>query len=108
MTKGPCAKQTVTATIIAPDGRKWVGTNECSNPQKVCPRGNMPSGAGYWMCRDICQQEMHAEKAALRAAAGKDLTGGVLYLDGHTYLCGPCEVALADAGVSRVIFGVAP
>lgn len=33
--RGPCAKQTVTATIITPTGERFVGTNDCLNPRRL-------------------------------------------------------------------------
>jgi len=104
---GPCAKQTVTATIVTASGERFVGTNACRKPQKVCPRAGMATGVGYHLCREICQQDAHAEVAAIRAAGDK-ARGATLYLDGHTYLCGPCEVAAFEAGIKKVIFGAAP
>ena len=95
---GPCAKQTTRATIVAPDGRRFVGTNDCRNPQTICPRGDMPTGQGYELCASICQQTGHAEANACRAA-GQEAHGGVLYLEGHYYACVPCAEAARKAGV---------
>jgi deoxycytidylate deaminase len=104
---GPCAKQTVTATIIASNGERFVGANDCRNPQTVCPRADMPTGIGYHLCKEVCQQISHAEIAAL-SLAGEKALGGVMYLDGHVYLCAPCEDAATKAGISKVMFGAAP
>ena len=41
---GPCAKTTTRCTLVTPGGTHIVGTNECRNPQPVCPR--LP-GEGY-------------------------------------------------------------
>jgi deoxycytidylate deaminase len=102
--RGPCAKQRVIATIVAPDGRRFVGENDCANPQEICPRGNMPTGVGYHLCKEICQQGSHAEIAAL-AAAGEAARGGQLYLQGHTYACKPCIDACLRAGIVEIHIG---
>ena len=49
-----CAKQVVGAFAIV-DNVLYVGTNECLNPQKVCPREGMKTGEGYELCRDVCK-----------------------------------------------------
>lgn len=99
---GPCAKQTVTATIVATDGSRFVGTNYCEAPQAVCPRADMPSGVGYELCTSVCRQPAHAEVNAI-AAAGEKARGATLYLHGHTYACGPCTKACNDAGIAEII-----
>jgi deoxycytidylate deaminase len=104
---GPCAKQTVTATIVAVDGNAFVATNSVRNPQPSCPRAGMASGQGYELCRNVCDQEGHAEINALRKA-GESAAGATLYLEGHYYVCDDCHVALAAAGVTEVVFGSAP
>lgn len=103
---GPCVKQTVKATVVAPNGSRYVGTNECLNAQDVCPRADLPTGVGYEMCRDICRQTGHAEINAL-LAAGEAAFGGALYLEGHTYACEPCRRAALTAGV-EIIIGAPP
>lgn len=102
MTNGPCAKQTTRATIIAPDGRRFIGENDCLNPQPTCPRAGMPTGVGYELCQSICRQTGHAEVNACRKA-GQQARGGVLYLEGHYYACEPCKAAADAAGVTIVI-----
>ncbi len=112
MTPGPCAKQVVTATIVTPSGRRFIGTNHCLNAQSKCPRRDMPTGMGYELCRDICQQPGHAEIQALMNATmtqpNLHLHGSVLYLEGHTYVCESCLQALGAAGVLVIIFGAPP
>lgn len=111
MTPGPCVKQVVTATIVLPHGVRFTGTNHCYNSQKVCPRKDMPTGMGYELCRDICQQPGHAETQALMAAAlagYTNLEGGVCFIEGHTYACTECIEALRLAGVEDVAFGPPP
>lgn len=102
---GPCAKQTVTATIVALDGHMFVGTNHCNNPQAVCPRSDLPSGVGYEMCRDICDQPAHAEVNAIMAA-GEKAKGATIYLEGHTYFCCDCKKKIEQSGIKeRYIIG---
>lgn len=103
-----CAKQLVTATIVAKDGRRFVGTNACANPQAVCPRGGMPTGQGYELCTSVCQQQQgHAEVQALRAA-GEAAIGATMYLQGHTYACETCQVACLKAGAVDLVIGPPP
>jgi deoxycytidylate deaminase len=104
---GPCAKQTVVATIVTPDGRRFVGTNYCENAQQVCPRAGMPTGQGYKLCRDVCRQPAHAEVNAL-ASAGAAAAGATLYLQGHTYACASCLACCESAGIVEVIIGAPP
>lgn len=104
---GPCAKGVVTATLVAVDGRRFVGTNDCRRPQDTCPRGDMPSGIGYDLCRDVCDQTAHAEVNACRAA-GVDAAGGVLYVEGHTYACPGCVTVAMEYGVVDVVIGAPP
>lgn len=78
---GPCAKQTVA----------------------VCPRGDMPTGFGYSLCREVCQQPGHAEINALRLA-GDDAAGGRMVISGHTYACQSCRDAAGIAGITKIEF----
>jgi hypothetical protein len=92
---GPCAKVTVTCTLSHPDGRKFVGTNWCANPQKTCPR---EPGEDYTKCKTVCDQYGHAEADALRVA-GADAAECTARINGHTYYCMACQHALFAAGV---------
>ena len=69
-------------------------TNDHPTP---CKREGFPSGEGYELCK-YCQYENHAEYKAV-----KGLTGGTVYLIGHTYACEPCKKAVKDAGMELVI-----
>lgn len=104
---GPCAKQVVTATIVALDGQRFVGTNGCCNPQEFCPRGDAPTGIGYEKCVDVCQQTGHAEINALKAA-GDAARGATLWLEGHTYACQDCWKATRAAGLLRIMYAPPP
>jgi deoxycytidylate deaminase len=104
---GPCAKQTVRATIVTPEGRRFAGTNHVANPQETCPRADMPTGVGYELCKSVCQQGSHAEVNAI-AEAGEHAQGATLYLEGHTYACEPCKAAAAEAGIIEIVIGGPP
>lgn len=105
--KGPCAKQVVTATIITSTGARFVGTNHCENAQPTCPRASMPSGVGYELCVDVCQQSGHAEVDAIRASGGA-AAGAVLYLEGHTYACSACQASAVAAGIVEIVVSAPP
>jgi len=102
--KGPCAKATVTCTLVTPEGEHIVGTNYCHNAQSACPR--LP-GEGYEKCRSICDQAGHAEVVAI-ALAGDKANGSRAYLQGHTYACQACQEALFAAGVISLSVGIDP
>jgi deoxycytidylate deaminase len=104
---GPCAKQAVTATIVALNGHRYVGTNHCLTPQKTCPRGDLPTGVGYELCKTVCNQDGHAEVNAARIA-GDVAKGATLYLEGHTYACDNCRKHTFSAGVAEIIIGPPP
>jgi deoxycytidylate deaminase len=98
---GPCIKQTVTATIVTPQGERYVATNHCLTPQPVCARAGLATGVGYDLCRSVCAQPAHAEVNAVNFA-GKNAIGAVLYLEGHTYACDNCQRIAALAGVVEI------
>jgi deoxycytidylate deaminase len=104
---GPCAKQTVKATIITQNGTRFVGTNHCLAPQTTCARAGMPTGVGYDLCKSVCRQEGHAETNALRIA-GANAAGSTLYVEGHTYACDSCKAAALEAGVTEIVIGAPP
>jgi len=106
-TAGPCAKQTVRATIVTPSGMRFVGENDCLNPQTACPRADMKTGEGYHLCVQVCKQTGHAEINALKAA-GPAARGAVMYVEGHTYACEPCQLAALDAGIRFIVLGAPP
>jgi deoxycytidylate deaminase len=102
-----CAKQTTTATVVALDGQRFVGTNACARPQTVCPRGGMPTGVGYHLCADVCAQTGHAEANACRLA-GNRARGATLYLEGHYYACDDCRRIAAEHGIADIVLGPPP
>lgn len=96
-----CAKQIVIA-IIVKGNQFWFGYNECNNPQLKCPRKGLPTGQGYELCKSVCGQESHAEIQAIKHA-GKNASGGVMYLIGHTYCCDDCLKEIKSALIKDVI-----
>jgi deoxycytidylate deaminase len=104
---GPCAKQIVTATIIAADGGRFIGRNDVLHPQSICPRHDLPTGVGYELCQSVCAQTGHAEINAI-AAAGPRAFGARLFLEGHTYACDACTQACRQAGILEIIINAPP
>jgi deoxycytidylate deaminase len=101
--KGRCFKQQVIA-VIENNGRVYVGTNWCENPQPQCPR---LEGEGYDKCKNICWQRSHAEVDAINNA-GDDVRGGTLYLIGHTRICDNCQRVCNEVGIREIIFLTPP
>jgi len=99
--KGKCAKVTTTAIIITQDGDFFVGTNWCRTPQTSCPRGDLPTGQGYELCKTICTQSNHAEVDAC-LKAGSLAEGSKMLLLGHYYVCEDCKKVLKKYGVKEV------
>lgn len=109
---GPCAKQVVLAVLRTKKG-EFLGTNWCKSPQATCPRGDMPRGEGYHLCKEVCRQPYHAEEMAVANAvkAGVGLRGAVCYVYGHsqTYektgsgVCPNCDKLLASHGVTSAV-----
>ncbi len=101
---GPCAKTVVTCTLITPDGRRFVGRNDCETPQATCPR---EIGEGYEKCKSICHQPGHAEEQVLRLA-GYSARGARAYIEGHRYACPNCQMELFKAGIAALTIGAPP
>ena len=104
----PCIKQSVYAMLVTVDGKEFFGANWMSNGEvTVCPRVelNCPSGTGYELCSDVCNQEFHAERAAIDACinAGAETAGSTVYVVGHTYCCDGCIGAMTSNGVAHAI-----
>lgn len=99
--KGLCAKRT-TIAIVFNGHDYWIGTNECSNPQEICPRKNMKPSEGYELCKIICGQKAHAEVNALEKA-GENAIGADLYLIGHYYICDWCKESIKKYGIRNTI-----
>jgi len=94
-----CAKKRVGCIITSWDGqRSYFGSNDCANPQPVCPR---EPGEGYEKCKTICKQEGHAEEMALKHAKD-DAVGGTARLLWHSYYCRNCQEQLFAAGIKHL------
>lgn len=93
-----CAKARVTALLIGRSGKWYEGENATRSPQAACPR--LP-GEGYEKCASVCQQESHAEVAAL-LLAGDDACGGIMLVNYH-YCCADCVRACDAAGVALIV-----
>lgn len=104
---GPCAKQVVTATLITRGGQRFVGRNDCLNPQSTCPRDEQgyKSGEGYHLCKEVCEQLAHAEVIACLRAGYENARGSTIYLEGHSYACKDCRELAAVYGVKRIVIG---
>lgn len=102
---GPCAKAQVFCTIITADGQRFTGTNECRNPQSVCPR---EPGEDYTKCKTVCDQVSHAEVAAIEACQVGDgaLFGSTAYVE-YTHVCLRCQCELS-AWEMNVVIGAPP
>lgn len=101
---GPCAKLVVTCTLVTPDGRRFIGRNDCATPQTTCPR---EPGEGYDKCKAVCGQDGHAEQVALRVA-GDLAKGAHAYIEGHDHCCRMCQKDLFGAGVAALTVGAPP
>jgi len=66
---------------------------------------NCASGTGYELCLDTCNQEFHAEVAAIDACinAGESVIGSTVYVVGHTYCCDNCIAVMTSNGVKTAI-----
>ena len=95
-----CAKVRVTAVLLTLDGDTFHGENICKKPQTACPR---ETGEGYQKCVEICEQECHAEVAAVRAClkAGGDPKFGSMVVNYH-YICDDCKRYLDGWGIRYI------
>lgn len=105
LTESGCIKQP-TAAVVVKNG-KIIGRGANAGKRvDVCPRviHDCPTGTGYEYCKEVCNQEGHAEVMAIRDALKKtnDPKGASLYLDGHWWLCKPCWDEIIKVGISRV------
>ena len=103
----PCSRRVVVAVLILPDGRYFVGSNECGRkPPKPCPRLDKPSGVGYEACTGVCYQAGHAETEAIAAArrAGVNPIGASMHIVGHTHSCARCMEFMRLYGITKIYF----
>lgn len=102
-----CAKKRIDCEIWNRAGRLiGYGENACGNPQLGCPR--LP-GEGYSKCKDICQQEGHAEIMAIKNAleGGQSLKGATAVIHGAYRICQDCAKAMRDAGIKSYTVEIA-
>lgn len=104
----PCIKQSVYAMLVTAEGVEFFGANWMTNGEvTVCPRvtENCASGTGYELCADICNQDFHAEVAAIDACinAGHSTVGSTVYVVGHTYCCDNCIGTMTSNGVVSAV-----
>lgn len=104
----PCIKQSVYAMLVTVDGREFFGANWMTNAGlTVCPRVTLKcvTGEGYHHCTETCNQEFHAEPAAINACinAGYSVEGATVYVVGHTVCCDNCQATMAKEGVKDAL-----
>lgn len=100
-----CKKQTVVFLIFNIENKiVSIGTNYCKNPQLVCPREimNCKTGEGYELCKNICNQEYHAEIDSINNLNNIDIPSFGLLI-GHTYCCDNCLQKLNIVGITNII-----
>ena len=109
----PCRDKNIVAVLThKPTGQKFYGTNGIKRDVGYCPRNesNHRMNEGYDKCRNICQQEHHAEIAALlsavRHAPNLPLNQCVIDVYGTYQVCNNCQMVLGEHGV--YINGVYP
>jgi len=102
----PCFKQSVEAVIVTKDGQQIAGNNNINNNVGSCPREaqGYQSGEGYHLCKEVCNQNSHAEVTAINSAKeqGIDIEGATLYLRNHTYCCDNCLLEMNNAKIKDV------
>lgn len=100
-----CAKQPTGAVIVKNGEILGRGAN-AGKLVEVCPRvlESCPTGVGYHLCKEVCEQVGHAEVSAIKdaKASGHDLRGASLYLDGHWWCCEACWGAMIEEGIAKV------
>lgn len=99
-----CAKKKVVCILVTADGEhSFSGTNNCANPQEVCPR---KEGEGYEKCKSICNQPGHAEEVALKKAqeTGVSLCNATAHVSGIDNFCKSCQRKMYEAGIRTLRF----
>ena len=109
----PCRDKTIVAVLThEPSGQKFYGTNGIKRDVGYCPRNESYNrmNEGYAKCRNICEQEHHAEIAALLSAVrhvpNLPLNQCVIEVYGTYQVCNNCQLVLDKHGV--YINGVYP
>lgn len=104
----PCVKQSVYAMLVTKEGKEFFGANWMTNGSiTVCPRVTLKckTGEGYEHCTETCNQEFHAEPAAINACinAGYSPAGATVYVVGHTVCCDNCRNTMWANDVAEAI-----
>jgi deoxycytidylate deaminase len=101
-----CLKLQVGAAIIKNGELLGVGYNDANPIEPYCPRKDMPSGTGYFLCSTHCSQQHHAETMAINAVLHSKkshlLQGSDIYIYGHNQVCSQCETAMRHYGINKV------
>lgn len=100
-----CLKQKVNAIIVTKENYIIFGTNNINNKIELCPRLNSKSGEDYHFCKEICNQNSHAEVDAINNALKENINinESTLYLIGHTYCCNNCLENLKKYNINNII-----
>lgn len=98
-----CVKHPTSAVVVKDGKIIGQGTNAGKHVE-ICPRWGSPTGTNYGPCKDVCEQEGHAEVTSIGEAVnnGYDTVGADLYLYGHWWCCKPCWDAMIEAGIKDV------
>jgi deoxycytidylate deaminase len=104
----PCIKQSVYAMLVTLEGKEYFGANWMTNDTTtVCPRvmNKSKTGEDYHYCKEVCNQEFHAEVAVLQACMLNldSPVGATLYLTGHTLCCDNCLLAMKTANITAAV-----
>lgn len=101
-----CLKVQVGAAIAQGDKIVSLGFNDAGPVEPYCPRKDMPTGTGYYLCHTHCSQKHHAETmaiyAALRDRKKERLKDSDVYIYGHNQCCEQCREAMKYYGIKRV------
>lgn len=101
-----CKKKQVGAAIVSGSGELLaVGWNDANCPLPNCPRLYYDTGQGYAMCRDICNQQFHAEERAIENMKNEWSSAPdfcTMYVFGHDVVCAKCDTAARRYGIASI------
>lgn len=102
-----CLKQSVYAIIINEKKEIIVGSNNINNKVLECPRvtNNSKTGEDYHFCKEICNQNNHAEVDAIKKGieSNYNFNDAILYLVGHTYCCENCLKEIDKVNIKNIV-----
>lgn len=100
-----CAKQSTGAVIVRDSQIIGQGCN-AGKKVDICPREIKKSKTGedYYLCKEVCQQDGHAEVSAIKDALKKtqEISNTDIYLYGHWWCCKNCWDHMISAGIKNV------